>query len=520
MTGGRWPTGWRGEVAVLLVLYALLAVVDAAVVSWGRMPLAAYESGSILLQLVVQPTATLGAAVGMGAYLIVAASVLGSPEGRTGWTFAGAKALRVLAFTAALLSVWDLATQDVNPLHGSPFYLERVWMVVSLVALWFRPAAAVLLLPVLVTWSAQFRIPLLNPSTFEHEILARLLCCLVAFLAARRWVPARAHHVLHLVVFTLAVGYFWSGVGKVRIGWLSHPYLHHLWTHAHANGWQVLSADTVMAISRTLAPLSLPLMVGALGLELVVGGALLGRRTLIAGLAFFIAFHGGIFLMTGMGFWKWMVFEAVLIGVLAMHDWKPLYGKLPAALCLTMVLLSGSWSRKKNLTWFDVPVSRTYQLTVVGESGREYPVTAAWFEPWDAWVMLNIWNGLNPFPTTTPLWGCSMRPNYAKRVVGITGEEDYLALETKWAKVQHNDAFTEKWDRMMRSIVRYRNANPRPWFTAMQPPHQLNQYPSLDPTVDEPIHQLVVTEVTTLAVPEYREIRRREVRRLTVEPPR
>ena len=106
----------------------------------------------------------------------------------------------------------------------------------------------------------------------------------------------------------IAAQYWGSGLGKLRLHWIGHPHLDLLVFGAYANGWLGdWPSESIVKFSQLLAPATVPMMLFTL---LIEWGAILlfwRRGAAIALLLGFALFHLGVFAVSGMFFWKWIV---------------------------------------------------------------------------------------------------------------------------------------------------------------------------------------------------------------------
>ena len=247
-------------------------------------------------------------------------------------------------------------------------------MVFGGLAIW-RP---IFMLPVAVVGLAimgQLQHPLGRFSPTHYQLAFHGLLIFVAALTLLSLrVRLYAWHIMAMVLSLVASGYLRSGIDKIALGWPFDEQTHHLLFATYANGWLgFLSPADVTAIGRTLAYFDPLVAWGTLGLELGVFAFFWGRRPAVVLLLGCALFHLAILAVSGIFFWMWVAIEAVLAVVLrrlSSRDHASLFSREMVATSVVLIPLATVWFQPTSLSWLDVPLSYTYRLEGIGESGQ------------------------------------------------------------------------------------------------------------------------------------------------------
>jgi hypothetical protein len=248
----------------------------------------------------------------------------------------------------------------------------------------------------------------------------------------------------------LAATYWTSGLGKLRVGWLSHPHVHLLLVGAYANGWLAfLEPKAVERAARIVASLAQPFMLFTLLVECGALVLLWRRWSLVAFLVLATAFHLGAFALTGIFFWKWILIDAMLLAYLV-RDHRPV--RLPIftpglfALSVAAILASPLWTPSENLTWFDTPLTYTLELEGVDTRGASHTLPAGFFRPYADAIVLGPAGATVPHAKLTRAMGVTMDRSLAESLEGARSAESVFAIERARGTVRVDSAARAAFD--------------------------------------------------------------------------
>ncbi len=381
------------------------------------------------------------------------------PEGRL---------VRVVVLAAAGSLTVHFALYEPNWFLGQFHLVDRVLLISLVVLAWWRPIA---LLPFTILGAviaSQFAVPL-GRYTWNDKRLVFDVMLLFAIAAGAGLMRRREG----LRAFVGALGvlvvswYLIAGVGKIALSWPGREELSNMTRSAYLAGWLTESsvgraAELLAGLNGVLVPLTIAVEVAAVLL-------LAGRRCALAVLLATQGLHLGVFFVSGIFFWKWMVLEAALIIFFARCDRTTLAGFGPGLvlLALPFAALSPRLFGVSTLAWYDTPYSVNLHLEAVGASGSVYRLAPRDLAPYD--VLLT--QGRLGFLAKPPMlvgsvgtvldWDIASQLNQARRVSDLADTEAELAVS------QYDEADARDFDRFLRARIRKWRDQP----SLRPPPH-------------------------------------------------
>ena len=543
----RWPSPGRtdspaevearpfvafaGEVVASLVVYMLL---ERVLVGLGRLPPDAYERAFFSQEIVSRSVRLLRArvplvmlAAGLAALALAVVAVARSAErGRVLGIFSGWReldegvALRWLIGAATGIAVWTLAAYPYNAYFDRVHLADRLILVALWAALLWRPVFTLPFAAVASAIAHQFQIPLASYSWTEMELLVRIPIMLGAFWIVRSLVrDRRADTFVFLLCCLIAVTWWSSGWGKVRMGWITHPHIDFLLAGAYANGWLAfMDAGTVARMADIVAGLRIPLMVATLIVECGALFLLWRRWSLPLFLGLTSTFHLGAFALTGIFFWKWLLID--LSFLLFLFQGRRLtrlriFSRAQFALAVVIILANGVWISARNLSWFDTPLTYVIRLEGVDADGGTHALPAGFFRPYSETFVLETFPYLSPYAQLTGPMGVTQSRETADALLAATAPEDIFALERTRARSRYDAERSARFDEFVARWMRASNRDgAREALLRISAPRHLWTFP-----VDADRDALGrILEVRVVEVTNYydgralREIRRRTLR--------
>ncbi|QDV71427.1 hypothetical protein Poly24_51630 [Rosistilla carotiformis] len=364
---------------------------------------------------------TLGQFWGMGMFTIAVASLCMLLSRR--WSSVEQwHSLRWVVIPTIAIFTWCYSTYDFNFFLQQQHLIDRSSLVLLGLASIWRPAFLGAFLFQLGTILAHLGHPLPFSWTDKSPLIDILVVANV-FLLGWRFRIWRSEHFLIVVVYIVAIHYFRPGVGKLAIGWFSDGHLSNLFLNAvYQNEWLPgCGTAEVSLLAKRIASADYLLKAMTLLVELLPLLFLLHRKVLIVGLVLAVGLHFGIYLSSGILFWKWIVLDfsiAVTFGTLSKTTADRLFNRNSAigfgiSLCVGFVLYVSA----PVLAWYDAPLAFHYHLQVTGASGQTYQIPPSSLAPFD----LQFAQGRLAFLEKQPLLvdclgSCTSRPTlYACR---------------------------------------------------------------------------------------------------------
>ncbi|MCZ6705145.1 MAG: hypothetical protein O6942_04520 [Bacteroidetes bacterium] len=419
--------------------------------------------------------------------------------------FVDSAAVRPLILVIAFLATWLASTYDYNLYFNQAHYADRFLLILLVLLVSWRPVFVFPFLFLLLGIFHQFSYPYENnPSWPELNLLIRALALfgstfLIHVLTGRRETVDFAFALCCLV----ASSYWGSGIGKFQLNWISHPYLHLLVFGAYANGWLGFwESSTITVLSKTLSYATIPLMVITLLLEWGSICFLWKRSWTLVFLAGFILFHAGIFFVTGMFFWKWILVELALIVYLTWslgHRHVDIFS--PSYFALSIIVIAGSpiWFQPTNLSWYDTRVTYLRSIEAIGESGSRYQLSPQTFTPYRDLFTLGPFSFLSKHPQLTGIWGITSNRAIARKLVSVSTPRQVFALEEEMGSVNFNEKASAKFDEFIVRFIGNLNErrSKRTALSMFQPPPHLWTCPKNNTfRSQERIRKVIIYEVT------------------------
>jgi hypothetical protein len=449
------------------VLVAFRAL-DVLVARLGQLPASAYAESLFLDDLIGRwahlitsrapswlPVAVVGVVV--AAIVVDARRLGGAGRRRLAALFGGwneldeGNALRWLVLGVTGVATWALSCYARNLYLDQLHVADRLVIVVLWVAIAWRPIFALPFAVAATAVAGQFVVPLGFISWTEMGVVLRFPVLVAAFWIVRTVTRRRQSDVFVFAWCCLLAATYWtSGLGKLRVGWLTHPHVHLLLLGAYANGWlSSLDPKTVERAARVIASLAWPLMLFTLVVEC---GSLvmLWRRWVLVG--FFVlagVFHLGAFAMTGIFFWKWILIDAMLLVYLLRGrrlTRMPIFTGERFAMSVVAILASPVWVPSENLTWFDTPLTYSLEFQGIDARGAVHALPAGFFRPYSEAIVLGASGATPPHPKLTRGMGVTMDRTLASVLESARSADAVFAIERARGIVRADSAASAAFD--------------------------------------------------------------------------
>ena len=367
---------------------------------------------------------------------------------------------KFLLFIAAILT-WRYAFYDYNYFFDQSHLTDRLLLLVFFGLVYWRPVFLIPFVIAVLAMIGQFEV-LMGFSLADPLFLLQLLLLFLAFFFFRMLTGYFSFTAfLYLAVCILASNYFFSGLGKLNTEWILNDQIKYLLPATYSNGWLAgLNRDTINNLAESLGWFNLPLKIFTLIVEcglILFFFRLKFSRYLLMGV---IMLHIGIFVFTGILFWKWMLIHLFFLLFLLKKEifegspyFKPLYFILSVFLILTAYV----WNRPVRLVWHDVPMSYTHRFEAETESGKVYELGPDFFSPYDYQFTLSNFNYLNRSPRLGIVWGATGDPEVSSFFNTPRSVEEILEFEKEHGYSIYNEKQKEAFVNFVRDFTSHRN---------------------------------------------------------------
>lgn len=301
--------------------------------------------------------------------------------------------IRYIVFILALTLAWAFSTYEFNFYYNQGHYLDRLLLVILACLVLVNPIFATLFVVFSVLVVSQFNYPeFLNYSWFDKELLFKMLLLFSIFNILSLFVKFRPSHFIFLCLCLIGSEYFFAGMSKLAVGtrvidWALKNQVHNLFVSSYINGWLTfIDRPTLLQIAGGMSILNIPLHLFTLAFEL--GGTLLvlGRRVSIIMLGGAILLHLGIFLSSGIFFWKWILLDLSLMILFWKYPHQintHLFTRKNAILSLLVILAAYVFLPQTNAGWFDTRANNFYEFEAIDANGTVRPMARGIWAPYD-----------------------------------------------------------------------------------------------------------------------------------------
>ena len=413
---------------------------------------------------------------------------------------------RPIVVLAAAMLAWYYSTYDYNFYFDQGHYWDRVLLVVLVFLAWWRPLFVFPFLVVLLPLIGQFHYPLGGYSWVVPLLPIRILMLFGASWLLRALTGYWKTTDFGVLACCLLASHFWpSGLGKLRIGWIVQDHIYYLLPSTYANGWLgFMEPMQLSALTRTLSWLNWPMKGFTLLVECGWLFCLWRRSFFLALLTGSILLHLGIFFLSGIAFWMWIVLEAGLLVLFLKrggHQAFLLFSRPYFVLSFALILGSAFWFRPTALVWYETRATYTYRFEAIGTSGERYALPPEFFEPYDHRFALSSFRFLSREPRLGITWGATSGRGIADALVQARSPEGILKVETEFGTDASQAKRPRARDGFLSRFVASRNrrGSQQGFFDPLAAPRLIWTFPRENAYEgQEPIVGVTVYEVTSM----------------------
>ena len=300
----------------------------------------------------------------------------------------GWKSLRWVVATNIIIMTWSFSSYSINFYSGLQHGWDRALLLLLGVATLWRPRFIGLFLMQLGVIMAHLGDPL-SYSWTDKSLSIDLLLLIQLAVVARRRIAVKEEHLLASILFVIAVHYVRPAVGKVALGWLWCDDLSNLFVGSyHQNSWPPgMSESLVFCYAESISTVGLLIKFLTLVVEFAPLFFLTGPRFVCWSLTLAIAMHLGIFVSSGIFFWKWILVDVMLVWAFShlTPEMKVRLFSMQTSVTFAVVVLSGCFFYQSApiLAWYDSPMYDRFSVRVIEDSGSVYQVSASQMAPFD-----------------------------------------------------------------------------------------------------------------------------------------
>lgn len=439
--------------------------------------------------------------------------------------FEGGQVLRLLIGICICLISWAHITYPFNYFLEESFFLERSLVFVLTALVIWRPIFIILYLviPILIHFGEPVLINNWSVTELPSRVLVLFSVQLLLWLVYKksRW---RIAPFMFLLLCIICSNYFPAGFAKLKLGWLANDQVYLLLPNMYADGWlSFLSQETLSEITRFAAKNNLLLKIGTLIVEvgciLILSFKLKSIRFFLIG---FTVFHVLVFIMTGICFWPWVIFELTLFYILWKKEtFKAIIKRFTIwhfILSAFLIVTSNIWLKPSVYVWYDSPLNYSYTFEVEDDLGNTSNLPSQFFWPkYYEFAFTNGFHFLHENETVDVTWGVSLNQSLVDELLKSKTDEEILLLEKKYGESRFNPKLSKEFERYITEFINERKyeLTMNPWFRAISAPTQRVMYPATNEFTYDGGYEIskinVYQKLSFFDGENYREIRNREV---------
>lgn len=288
-------------------------------------------------------------------------------------------------------STWFYALSHYNFFLNSYFVFDRALLAILFVLLlrntWLFPAFVYCI----TLWFMQFSYPLEQNSINDKKIIYEILIVFISFLCVNSY-SKRGLWLFWVPVFALiGSNYLYPAVAKIQISpsittWVLENDLSAHTVFAYDRGWFSWLSDS--ARQNTLHFFSkYTQVICSLTMVIEVGAVLLfvNRKLAIVLLFCFCCFHLGVFLESGIFFWKWISFNTALIFLLIVfkENFKPLFNGRFLVVGTFLICSAEYFFNPVKLGWWDYRYKNGFDYYVEDVTGKTFRISGSQIKPYE-----------------------------------------------------------------------------------------------------------------------------------------
>jgi hypothetical protein len=443
------------------------------------------------------------------------------------WTdFPQGNLIRFLVIIASGTLTWVFATYNYNLYYDQGHYCDRFLLIICLLLVYWRPVFVLPFLTILLPIIWQFTV--LPGFSFAIPFLPiRLLTLFSTFFLIYLFV--RKLPIADFVFLTgclIATHYWAPGFAKLRQDWILYDRLYFLMPATYANGWLgFLDAQTISLITQKLSYFNIPLKILTAIFEFGSMFFFLNRHSVRFFLCGWVFFHLGIFFVTGIFFWVWILLDGAFLYLFLKKDGistLPIFN-LKYLIVSVILIISGSlWSKPVALAWFDVPITYTYRFEAETEGGKTYKLPPKFFAPFDYQFTLGSFAYLDNKPLISIVWGTSSHSDIGKQIMKLDSDKLLFAFEEKNGKVYFDEKSKAAFNLFIKQYIRNWNKrfSNQTYLSYIEAPRFLWTFPTSASFEQskQPIKRIKVIQVMSFYNHgNYREIRESMVNDISID---
>jgi hypothetical protein len=263
----------------------------------------------------------------------------------------------------------------------------------------------------------------------------------------------------------------------------------------HLNGWfGRVDTEQIIALVNRFSWMNEPLLWATIVIELGALALFAHRRWFAFIIIGTVALHGGIFLSSGICFWKWVLFNLGVWWMVSRSRESGLLFSRGFLVVSIATILTAPWHAKPHwLAWFDTPADEFTEFEVTTVSGANYAVERGFFEPHDLPFAQNRFYFLNDQPTALGTFGATTDADFDRALQAATRPAEADSIIQSHALVRFDESLKAEFENYLRLFFATLNerGSKELWISRLRAPHHIwNQRPEPVYRVQEPVAEV------------------------------
>ena len=386
-----------------------------------------------------------------------------------------------------IILLWAFSFYEFNYYFDTWHLVERIILVGLFMISLYNPYFSIFFLIQAIILSKQFSFPsFLIYSFSDKEILFDSLSAFWIFLFIKPFFSKIKWETFFVLVFAIIGNwYLLAGIGKLSLDWHSTNSIYNLFAAAYQHGWlHSLSLDALLILSDLLEDYNHWLQVGALIIELVIPLSLvIHYRITIIGLIGYLSFHSLVFLTSGIFFWKWIILELVLIGIIWCYrrSVSQIYTSINLVTYLLLLSFGSLLFSNTKLAWIDTGFINHYQFFLIDKDEKRHGLDASFFSPYDLPFaqnrfhfikkekhMVDTYGGCNKCSETT----LEFIKNWENT---IENRAQFRLLKAKYGNTFYHQKKQQQFYSFLKTFVNNKLRNDKKLISYIDPPMHIHQ---------------------------------------------
>lgn len=302
------------------------------------------------------------------------------------------KIIRGFILIVAGTIFWEQFFLDYNYFHNSNMFLEKLFLVLSIVLIYFNPSwVVVFLTQSLLIWQSHQE-PLGGFHLTDIRPVFELLTMFITFQILKKYRNIHTNIFIFLALTLHVSNYFVPGIVKLEISpngweWIFLNELNNLFVSSYINGWLgFIDEKTAIYFAGIIDHTEVIAQVITLLIHLGSIFLLCNKRITLLLFLGFELLHLGIFFASGIFFWAWILINFGFIYLLKRmpkESIRFLYSKKSVLTFCFIVVFSPIFYQPTALGWWDSRVNTIYDFVVTTEDGNKFKLNKNDFSPYD-----------------------------------------------------------------------------------------------------------------------------------------